>query len=374
MKKAIALLLSVLCLFSCFTAVAGAIADLDILALIEEKDEDPLLYCIVYKKETLSGVKMMYKPNPSVTLEGPGYVKVTKDQPLAVDHQFVCWKDKNGKLYYAGDDFYVDGECTLYAVWEEKTDNLIRPIRVVVCAMRTMERMFAKAVGIFKDYQEFNANRIEAATRAVNAYNSAVNAAKAEQNIKIDMKSQAKISCFSCEFSLADATAKDKANEVYDKFEHSYSNSYTVTNGTTADGATANDLIRPFGKVSEITIHSSDIVSGSVQDLDDGGQKIVLVLAKEVAELKPYGKTSETENISKYMDPLDFAGKPELVNYADEINYSDTTIRAKTNSEGKLVSWSITAPITGSANIVIESRFADTTFEAVIRDDYKFTY
>ena len=308
MKKAIALLLSVLCLFSCFTAAAGAVSDLDLIAIIGENDEEPLMYCLVYKKETLSGVKMMYQPNPSISLEGPGYVTVTKDQPLAVDHQFVCWKDKHGKLYYAGDQFYVDGECVLYAVWEEKTDKLIRPIRVLVCAMLTMERMFAKAVGIFQDYKDFTANRIEASTRAVNAYNSAVNAAKAEQNIKIDMKSVAKLSCVACEYPLA----KDGANAVFDKFEYSYSNTYNVSNGTTADGKTANDLIRPFGKVSEITISSTEIVSGSVQDLDDGGQKIVLVLSKEVADLKPYGKTSVTENIAKYMDPLDFSAIPTL--------------------------------------------------------------
>ena len=190
MKKAIAVMLSILCILSCFTCAVCALEDPGLLGMLEP--EEPLLFALVYKNQTFSDVSMMYQPNPSLSLEGPGYVTVTKDKPIAVDHDFVCWKDENGKYYYAGDKYYVDGECTLYAVWEEKKDNYIRPVRVFICAMLTMKKLFDKAFGIFKDYREFTEDRVEGMRRATTAFNTAVNAAKAEQNITIRKESEGK--------------------------------------------------------------------------------------------------------------------------------------------------------------------------------------
>ena len=173
MKKLLAVILSVLCIFSLFSvcASAGNVVD-DMGELVEqlEEDKEPLLFCITYQNQTLSGVKMMYKPNPTVNLKGPGTVHVTNDTPLAISHDFVCWRDENGKLYYAGDEFYVDGECTLYAVWEEKTDNDPYVLRVIKCAIGVFVRMVQKALGIFEDVEEFNeeyyATQTEVSTEA----------------------------------------------------------------------------------------------------------------------------------------------------------------------------------------------------------------
>ncbi|MGN1443075.1 MAG: hypothetical protein ACI4XE_04420 [Acutalibacteraceae bacterium] len=152
MKKFIAVFLSLLCIFSVFgiTASAGTFDELS-----EIIGEDKGLYCITYQNETASGVSMMYKPNPSISVDGPGYVTVTKDTPIAVDHEFVCWQDEDGNLYYEGDKIYVDGEVTLYAVWTEKTDNLPRVIRVIQTAILTLQRMVQKVLGVFKDIQDF---------------------------------------------------------------------------------------------------------------------------------------------------------------------------------------------------------------------------
>lgn len=122
--------------------------------------DDQTLYCITYQNQTLSNVSMMYKPNPTVSFKGPGYVTVTKDTPIAVDHDFVCWKDGNGKYYYEGDKVYINGTVTLYAVWEEKTDNNIRPTRVIKCALATLERIILKFLGVFKDIQDFDATYV----------------------------------------------------------------------------------------------------------------------------------------------------------------------------------------------------------------------
>lgn len=153
MKKFLAIFLSLLCIFSVFGVAASAKGTFDDLSEIL-KDE-PLLYGISYQNETASGVSMMYKPNPTVRVDGPGYVTVTNDTPIAVDHEFVCWQDDEGNLYYEGDKVYVDGAVTLYAVWTEKTDSLPRVFRVIQTAILTLQRMVQKVLGIFKDIQEF---------------------------------------------------------------------------------------------------------------------------------------------------------------------------------------------------------------------------
>ena len=154
MKKFIAVFLSLLCIFSVFGVAASAKGTFDDISEIIG-DDDSALYCISYQNETASGVSMMYKPNPSIKVDGPGYVTVTKDTPIAVDHEFICWKDDEGNLYYEGDKVYVDGEVTLYAVWVEKTDDLPRVLRVIQTAILTLQRMVQKVLGIFKDIQEF---------------------------------------------------------------------------------------------------------------------------------------------------------------------------------------------------------------------------
>ena len=154
MKKFIAVFLSLLCIFSVFSVAASAKSSFDEISDLIGEDEG-FLYGIVYKNETASGVSMMYQPNPSIKVDGPGYVTVTKDTPIAVDHNFVCWQDDEGNLYYEGYKVYVDGTVTLYAVWEEKTDNLPRFVRVIQTAVLTLQRMLQKFLGVFKDIQEF---------------------------------------------------------------------------------------------------------------------------------------------------------------------------------------------------------------------------
>lgn len=152
MKKLLALLLALLCVFSLFSASVSA------AGIIDDKDKEACAYYITYQNETLSGIKLMYKPNPTVSFDGPGYVTVTNDTPIAVDHDFICWKDKEGKFYYEGDRVYVYGEITLYAVWEEKKDNDSNVTRVIKAALLTFQRFILKALGIFQIVQDFESS------------------------------------------------------------------------------------------------------------------------------------------------------------------------------------------------------------------------
>lgn len=125
------------------------------------EEEETKIYSISYEMQPASQVKLLYKPIASISFDGTGYVTVTKDSPIAIDHNFVCWKDENGKLYYEGDKVLVDGEVVLYPVWEEKHDRLPTPIRAILATIVMINRVLTKALGIFKDIQEFEAATTE---------------------------------------------------------------------------------------------------------------------------------------------------------------------------------------------------------------------
>ncbi len=153
MKKIIAVLLCVVCLFSSLgvTTFAFSEAFTNIVSFMGFEQDDPLVYGITYDSNTfLSDVKVMYEPSPTMKFNNPGTYTVTKDTPLSVDYQFVCWLDKDtGKYHYAGDKLYIDGTKTLYAVWEPKTDNHNRVIRVILTALETFRRTLQAFFGLF---------------------------------------------------------------------------------------------------------------------------------------------------------------------------------------------------------------------------------
>lgn len=155
MKKIIAILLSVLC-FCSVVALPVSASDFETTKVtnIFGEEEEPT-YQLHYEKETAANISMMYRPNPSVSLEEPAFVIVTKDTPIAVDHDFICWRDLDGKLYYPGDKIFVDGDITLYAVWEEKKDNTPRVIRIIQAALLTMQRAVLKLLGVFETARDF---------------------------------------------------------------------------------------------------------------------------------------------------------------------------------------------------------------------------
>ncbi len=164
MKKFLAILLSVLCIFSLMSTTAFAAEDEigevigSLIGLPTEEDEidQQMMYGIHYEMETLTPVSIMYKPNPTITFKAPTTAKVTEDTPLSVDYQFVCWRHGDtGEYLYPGDEIDVTGKVTLYAVWEEKTDNNPRVIRVIMTAFETLGRLIQKFLGIIEDAEEF---------------------------------------------------------------------------------------------------------------------------------------------------------------------------------------------------------------------------
>ena len=163
MKKFVAILLSIICLFSALACPGFAMGDLfgDILedqfGMTEEEGsiDQVLNYGITYEMRTLETVSIMYMPNATRTFKSPVVAKVTMDTPLSVDYQLVCWKEKEtGAYYYPGDEIEVNGQVVLYAIWEEKTDNHPRFIRVITTAFEALGRLIDKFLGVYDAFEE----------------------------------------------------------------------------------------------------------------------------------------------------------------------------------------------------------------------------
>ena len=156
MKKLLAVLLAIICAFSAISVCAineDELGDIigDHFGVTTEEDEaDVLSYGIHYEMATLSTVTLLYKPAPSITFNAPTEMVITSDTPVAVDHEWVCWKDqKTGELYYPGDTILVDGKVTLIAVWEEKTDNYPAFIRSAIAGVQALVKLIEKFLGVF---------------------------------------------------------------------------------------------------------------------------------------------------------------------------------------------------------------------------------
>lgn len=156
MKKLLAVLLAILCAFSAFSVCAldqGMLGDIlgDHLGIEPEEDEaDILSHGVHYEMSMLSTETILYKPSPSITFNAPTDMVITNDFPIAVDHNWVCWKDqKTGKLYYPGDTIHVEGKVVLVAVWEEKTDNYPPFIRSAIAGLQAFIKLIEKFMGVF---------------------------------------------------------------------------------------------------------------------------------------------------------------------------------------------------------------------------------
>lgn len=158
MKKLLAIILSVICIFSCFAlpssaAGAGVVGELaktffEGLFGIKFEEDTSIGYGVIYEMDTFSGVSIVYKPNPTISFSNPGIYTITSDTPLSIDYEFVRWEDSKGNPYYAGDKIYVDGTVTLYAVWVEKNDNSVRVARIIKTTFEAFKRLIAKFFGI----------------------------------------------------------------------------------------------------------------------------------------------------------------------------------------------------------------------------------
>lgn len=186
MKKLLAVILSVICVFSCFALPSSAAGGSGVLGElstdffekllgVEFEEDTPIGYGVIYDIDTLDGVSVVYKPSPSISFENPGTYTITSDTPLSIDYEFICWQDTKGNRYYAGDKIYVDGTVYLYAVWTEKQDNDVRIARIVKTTVEALRRLIGKFLGIYKIVVEFNENYVPKDPNAPKYYDLVMN-------------------------------------------------------------------------------------------------------------------------------------------------------------------------------------------------------
>ena len=163
MKKLLAVLLALICAFSAvsisvsaaddiFGNITGAVTDSLFGDLGAEEDEAEILnYGIHYDVGLLSTVTLIYMPSANLSFSAPAKMVVTGDTPIAVDHDWIAWRDAStGQLYYPGDVIEVNGKVTLVAVWAEKTDNSPAFIRSAVAGLKAFIRLIEKFMGVYK--------------------------------------------------------------------------------------------------------------------------------------------------------------------------------------------------------------------------------
>lgn len=170
MKKVLAVILSAICLFSCLSFSASADNGTVIGSVVENmindyigmpREEEYYAYGIVYEMEVYSGVTLIYNPMATISFTRPGDFVITDDEPLAIDHQLVCWRDADYNKYYPGDTIHVDGRITLYAQWKEKEDNDGYIIRLIKTTTNALKKMFARFFRIFDISYEFYPDYLE---------------------------------------------------------------------------------------------------------------------------------------------------------------------------------------------------------------------
>lgn len=153
MKKLISVLLAIITIFSAFSlsAAAATTAFVDLFP-----EDEGIVRMIEYKKDTLSGVRMVYQAGNTLVLENTKYAQISEDTPIAIDHDFICWKDKTGREYYPGDIIKVEGTVTLYAVWAKKTDNESQVVRTVKAGIEALLRILKTILSVFEDAKDFD--------------------------------------------------------------------------------------------------------------------------------------------------------------------------------------------------------------------------
>ncbi|MBR6313306.1 MAG: hypothetical protein IKR49_01545 [Clostridia bacterium] len=147
MKKVIAILLVVISLVSLMSIGLSVFAGND--------QDETKIYAVIYAK---GGIPVMYEPTPTFRYDGPGWLTVSADTPIAIDYDFLYWIDQDNNRYYPGDKIYVDHEVKLTPVFAPKTDSDIHTTRVIKAAFQALIRVLEKAFGFFKDFEEFNAD------------------------------------------------------------------------------------------------------------------------------------------------------------------------------------------------------------------------
>ncbi len=163
------------------------------------------------------------------------------------------------------------------------------------------------------------------------AYTSAVNALKSEQNFSL-------VKTDTLNISIDDMPGGSTFTGIADSMVASNSPSdpyyYTFASGYDSSGATPTSVIAPLN--TSASLSESGVLSASATATSSGGYTIKIALVDETQTL-----TSPATNHATTVQIIDVdsLGLPSGTDVTTlDINYSDATIEAEINSDGKIVS------------------------------------
>ena len=154
MKRILSVLLALLCLCSVMSVVAHA-DQVDIKDVISDElgleCEPEKAYGVVFQS---GDAKVMYSPPTQIQLDGPGYLKLSKDEPIAIGKNFRCWKDDKGNEVWPGQEIYVDRIVYLTASWSVASTK-VNAFDTIICALKVMVHSFEIAIKVIDTANEF---------------------------------------------------------------------------------------------------------------------------------------------------------------------------------------------------------------------------
>lgn len=154
MKKILSVLLALICLFSAMSVVAYA-DQVDLKDVISDEIgieiKGEKAYGVVFQQ---GNAQVMYRVPTQVNLDGPGYLKLTNDEPIGVGKNFRCWKDENGNDVFAGQEILVDRVVYLTADWSVSTTH-ITALDYIICALKAMIHSLQVAIKVINTANEF---------------------------------------------------------------------------------------------------------------------------------------------------------------------------------------------------------------------------
>ncbi len=163
-KKILAVLMAILSMVSVF-AVSSSAVDYDDIT-VPTTAESPAFYTVTFKTDS---VNCLYTPILEFTYDTTGILTISDDIPLSIDYTFKYWYDSNLNVYEPGDTIYIDGDITLTAYWEEKTDDDSDIVRLFSTLFEAVSKYIQKIIGLISFGQDFAATVVTTTTTTTTA-------------------------------------------------------------------------------------------------------------------------------------------------------------------------------------------------------------
>ncbi len=189
---------------------------------------------------------------------------------------------------------------------------------------------------------------------------------KAEQNMSATMKESIKVDIKDCSVPSATSTI----NNIISNLAGDETNSYTFTNGQTADGQTPFSLIPPLDKTFKLV--EAGVATAKAEKQGDNVVYTVVLVAENTTAASPV-PTYNSEVIG-YLDIMGLDLPTVEISSAD-LKYPGSTVSITVNAAGKVTHLLNEMPMSGyGAATIAKFISGNATFEGGLNETWDFTY